>query len=573
MDNKKINEITFAWDPAAFKGKGYWFVYDKKTSQLGRAASKIEAAKLGKAPDTTPKSKDVYKMSYQKADRIKETGLLSLIARKKFEEGQSLGASIKGAISDKFKAKVKRTKRAFDPLNLVRVLTGNGVIGKSLRTIAGRTMGRDDEDIKYFGGYKRKGNRSSAEPMVTHIGSGKITPIASGDGVADAVTKLYSLIKNNFDEKIKKSELQKNFEEGKNEKQQKRHDELIKALGGISKGSDKKEGKKNEGGLLDFVTNLLNKFKDMLKPILDIWSDVKSFFKNDLWKNLLKYGKYLIEFLAAPEVVLLAAIAGSVLIAAWLGKKAAEWLEAKQEATAREKGGEKAVQALKEQREAIDHTQGEIGVVQNEDADAAKIKYDAAVKEKQEIIGQYLVDKGYKRYEKTILGKPQGKYTFENTQGNPPSDKLLQEANAYADKQLSASKIMETNTTPASTPVATTTPMPSTGAGGGRGGMGGPTAEQSSSATTTAEQSSSATTTATPAPSVSPSGGQMQAATKENIDQQTEASMSSGKSIVINKTNNSSIGGKSESGSIGESAVRNDDDSLLKAQKQSLRIV
>ena len=65
----------------------------------------------------------------------------------------------------------------------------------------------------------------------------------------------------------------------------------------------------------------------------------------------------------------------------------------------------------------------------------------------------------------------------------------------------------------------------------------------------------------------------MQAATKENIDQQTEASMSSGKSIVINKTNNSSIGGKSESGSIGESAVRNDDDSLLKAQKQSLRIV
>ena len=559
MDIKKLDNMFFAWDPAAFKGKGYWFVYEKKTGQLGRAASKTESAKLGKAPDTTPKSKDVYKMSYQKADRLKETGLLSVIARKKFEEGQSLGASIKGAISDKFKAKVKRTKKAFDPLNLVRALTGSGVIGKSIRTIAGRAMGRNDDDISYFGGYTRRGKKSSSEPMITHISSGKITPIASGDGVADAVTKLYSLIKDNFESKIKKSELQKNFEEGKNEKEQKRHDELIKALGGRTTGGDKKEEKKNGGSLLDFVKGILDKVKKMFEPIMKLWDSVSEFFSGSLWKNLIKYGKYLVEFLTSPATLIIAAIAGSVILAGLIGEEIRKWWEDKQEKQAQEKGGEKAVKALKEQREANQASLGLQGIGE-EDSDAAKEKYDAAVKEKQEIIGRYLVDKGYKRYEKTILGKAQGSYTFEDSRGNPPPENLMKDANEYADKQLSASKI-----TPPPTSTPTATPLPPTGAGSGRGGMGGPTAEESSSATPTSM--------ASPVSSVAPSGAQMQSATKENMDQQIESSLSPGESIVINKTNNSSIGGKSESGSIGESAVRNDDNSLLKAQRQSLRIV
>ena len=568
MQSKKLDKIIFAWDPAAFKGRGYWFVYNEKTGTLGRAASKEESARLGKETGKEPRSPKVYEMSYQRADVLKKTGLLELISRKKFEEGQGLGASIKGAVSEKIRGRLTRIKRSFDPLTLINALTGKGVIGRSIFTAIGRGLGRSDRDIGYFGGYTRTrgyDRNRKAEPMTVHNASGKVTPIAKGDGPADGIAKLYSLFKEDYEQKIKKSELQKDFEEQKNEKIQKRHEEIIKALKSIGATTDGKPQEKNKGGLFDFIMNLWGKFKDMLQPILDIWDDVKSFFKNDLWKNLLKYGKYLVEFLTSPASLILAAIAGSALIGAFIGEKIRDWLEGKQEATAKEQGGEKAVSALKGEREANQASLGLSGM-DDENFDAAKTKYDTAVKEKQEIVGRYLVDKGYKRYEKTILGKPQGKYTFEDAQGNPPPDKLLQEASAYADKQLSASKILETP--PPAVPKAT--PLPSTDAGAGRGIQGGPTAEQSSSAPSIPTATPS---TATPAPSVTPTGGQMVAATNENMEAQQDTGGAGGGTMVINKTNTSAMGGKSESGSIGEIAVRNDEDSFLRTIKGSLRMV
>ena len=98
-------------------------------------------------------------MNYNEAARTRRTGLLSLIAEKKFQDGKSLGSSIGGAISDKFKAKAVGFKEKFDPLNMIRAVVGKGVIGKSLVTLAGRAMGKDEDDIRHFGGYgsrKRK---------------------------------------------------------------------------------------------------------------------------------------------------------------------------------------------------------------------------------------------------------------------------------------------------------------------------------------------------------------------------------------------------------------------------------
>ena len=56
-------------------------------------------------------------MDYQKAQQLKNRSLLSLIAQKKFKEGQGLGSSITGAISDKFTARATRFKEKLDPLN------------------------------------------------------------------------------------------------------------------------------------------------------------------------------------------------------------------------------------------------------------------------------------------------------------------------------------------------------------------------------------------------------------------------------------------------------------------------
>ena len=50
MITRKVNQKTFAWDPTAFRGKGYWFVSGKDGS-FGRAASKAEAVALGKPKD------------------------------------------------------------------------------------------------------------------------------------------------------------------------------------------------------------------------------------------------------------------------------------------------------------------------------------------------------------------------------------------------------------------------------------------------------------------------------------------------------------------------------------------
>ena len=51
MITKKANKQTFAWDPSAFQGKGYWFILGKNGA-YGRAASKAESVVLGKPKDT-----------------------------------------------------------------------------------------------------------------------------------------------------------------------------------------------------------------------------------------------------------------------------------------------------------------------------------------------------------------------------------------------------------------------------------------------------------------------------------------------------------------------------------------
>jgi hypothetical protein len=207
MITKKLKDEVYAWDPNAFKGKGYWFVLGTKGG-LGRAASKNQAILLGKPPlgDTIPESPDVYEedtekkakeeaakkakteaikkfkkesvkkdkeeeepipegtgrsVEYRKKDReyaeaedVRRTGLTRLIAQKMIS-GESLGKSIKGSISEKTKATLTGVrekfdfKKKFDSLNIAKALGGN--LGA---TILGRATGRSTEDISYFTGIR-----------------------------------------------------------------------------------------------------------------------------------------------------------------------------------------------------------------------------------------------------------------------------------------------------------------------------------------------------------------------------------------------------------------------------------
>jgi len=60
MITKKLGKITFAWEPSAFRGRGYWFVLGKN-GNLGRAASKKEAISLGIPKMPKPKEEKPQK--------------------------------------------------------------------------------------------------------------------------------------------------------------------------------------------------------------------------------------------------------------------------------------------------------------------------------------------------------------------------------------------------------------------------------------------------------------------------------------------------------------------------------
>lgn len=239
-------------------------------------------------------------MDYKKAQSLKNKSLLSLMAEKKFQEGQSIGSSVGGAISDKFKAKMTRTKEKFDPLNWVKGLTGSGVIGKSIRTMAGRALGRSEEDIGYFGGYQRKG-KNKKDPKRTTIGKGPIKPLKMGDSTADILAKMYNFIQKTNQIALRNYEIDKKFREEQLEEDERRHKKLIESLTGKKtkqlepeKKEEEKEQKepswvgkmlkamketvgsllsgimKGIGSTLSFILGILGKLTTLLAPILSL---------------------------------------------------------------------------------------------------------------------------------------------------------------------------------------------------------------------------------------------------------------------------------------------------------------
>ena len=173
-------------------------------------------------------------MEYKKASEIRRTGLLKLIAENKFQKGRGITASIGGAISDKFKAKATGIKESLDPLNLVRKMTGGGVIGKSIRTIAGRAMGRSEEDIEYFGGYanqrRKRKQKSRKDPLISSIGAGEISSVRVGDGAADILAKMYNFMQKSKEQEKLRYELDKAFRDEQLDEDERRHKKLIESI-------------------------------------------------------------------------------------------------------------------------------------------------------------------------------------------------------------------------------------------------------------------------------------------------------------------------------------------------------
>ena len=198
---------------------------------------------------------------------------------------------------------------ALDPLRLINKITGSSLI----TTIAGKAMGRSKEDILRFSGkdderlskkgdlktvfqkfriydrlIKEHGKRlailenpkdgtGSKNPTVTKIGPGRVTPVRRNDSIADVLAKIYNFMLKESDDKLKDEELKRDFEQEKIEEEQRRHDELVKAildfLGKKDINSEEKPKEEKEG----FLGKLMEWGKDLASLLSGLFSKLAAF--------------------------------------------------------------------------------------------------------------------------------------------------------------------------------------------------------------------------------------------------------------------------------------------------------
>jgi hypothetical protein len=166
-------------------------------------------------------------MDYTRSAQIRSKSLAELV----FEQDRT----VREAMSDKFKARMMGIKEKFTPLNFVRMLTGSGTIGRSIRTVAGRAMGYTERDIERFGGYKRK--RSIYGPDRSRVPAGSKTPVKVNDSTADILAKIYNLMRKIDEDNTRRYEEEQNYTEENQLEGRKRHEKLLESLGMKKKGT------------------------------------------------------------------------------------------------------------------------------------------------------------------------------------------------------------------------------------------------------------------------------------------------------------------------------------------------
>jgi len=201
-------------------------------------------------------------LNYQQAGRIREQSIGSLfadqlIAGKGYKEG------FKNVLSLKSKAVSKGFKEKFDPLNIAKVLTGGSRLGPAL---VGKMLGRSKKDIEYFAG--------RAMPIFDKISqisqmqdngdeeSPKRTKNDKSDnikGIKTVLNKILTFLNKSYDREVTLQEKENNFKESNKLADDRRHNEMLKVLAGISGGSGG-EGEKPKKKL-DIFKSLRDKIK------------------------------------------------------------------------------------------------------------------------------------------------------------------------------------------------------------------------------------------------------------------------------------------------------------------------
>ena len=172
-------------------------------------------------------------MDYQQAAKIRKKSFGTLLA----EQEGGLGQSLKAAISQKTKAKVTGIKEKFDPLNIIKAMTGGSNFAPAF---FGKLFGVDKKRINYFSGVKDKHhqleNVESSQGGITSDTLEKAT---------ESLGYIYKSLKQSIADKKEQEELKKNRQEEEDSEEEIRNQEIIQALTG--KKSKKKQYRDEKG--------------------------------------------------------------------------------------------------------------------------------------------------------------------------------------------------------------------------------------------------------------------------------------------------------------------------------------
>jgi len=226
-------------------------------------------------------------MDYSTASSIRGQKLSSLITGR-IMSGQGVGSSIKGAISDRMKAKAMGAKERYDPLNIAKKLTGGSSLAPAL---LGRMMGRSKEDISYFSG---KGTATALGKETGNIGGGSV----------DVLNKILAFLQKSHEIDVRTMEVKKNFQEEAMNEDERRHQQFLKALKSFtsSTGTATLVGGKTGG----------SSFLDMLMSMLDGIPWLSTI------KKMIPFFGRLVTFFTGPVGMAILGITSVLAFASWL---------------------------------------------------------------------------------------------------------------------------------------------------------------------------------------------------------------------------------------------------------------
>ena len=240
-------------------------------------------------------------MDYSTAKAIRGRSLSSMITQN-IRAGGGVGSSIGRSISQKIRAKGVGIKEKFDPLNIVKFLTGGSNLGPA---IFGRLTGRKQSDINYFSGGRKTATQIGGSGA---LGRMQNTP-------TDSLSSLFTFIRQSYEQDLRMRETERTFQEEKSNEEQRRHNEFLKALKAYTSGTAVMvKTEKESVGFLDTIKKMI---ADAIKTAIET---VQKMFE---WitelKVLRSFLPKLITFLGTPLTPFGLSLLGLTGIAALAG--------------------------------------------------------------------------------------------------------------------------------------------------------------------------------------------------------------------------------------------------------------